>query len=91
MFEALHVLIEGRVQGVGYRYFALQAAIRNGLKGWTRNLADGRVEALAEGEREKLDAWVEELRVGPAYALVKRIHQEPRVANGRFEGFEIVG
>ncbi len=90
MIEARHLLIEGRVQGVGYRYFACQAAIRLGLKGWVRNLADGRVEGLAEGKPEDLDAWVSELRRGPAHSAVKRIDQETVAVHG-FTGFEITG
>lgn len=90
MLEARHLLIEGKVQGVGYRYFAYQAALRLGLAGWVKNLADGRVEALAEGEGEVLDAWVAELRRGPARSAVTHIGQEPTVLGG-FRGFEIAG
>lgn len=91
MLEARHLLIEGRVQGVGYRYFAYQAARRLGLQGWVKNLADGRVEALAEGKPEDLDAWVAELRRGPAHSAVGRIDQEPRPASGVFSQFAIAG
>jgi acylphosphatase len=90
MLEARHLLIEGKVQGVGYRYFAYLAALRLGLAGWVRNLADGQVEALAEGEGEILDAWVAELRRGPAHSVVTRIGQEPAALRG-FRGFEIAG
>lgn len=90
MLEARHLLIEGKVQGVGYRYFAYQAALRLGLAGWVRNLADGRVEALAEGEGDILDAWVAELRRGPARSVVTHIGQEPAALRG-FRGFEIAG
>jgi acylphosphatase len=90
MLEARHLLIEGKVQGVGYRYFAYQAASRLGLAGWVRNLADGRVEALAEGEGETLDAWVAELRRGPADSAVTHIGQESVALRG-FRSFEIAG
>ena len=57
--------ITGRVQGVGYRWFARESARRLGLAGWVRNRADGAVEVAAEGEQTDLDAFVDELRRGP--------------------------
>ncbi len=90
MLEARHFLVSGRVQGVGYRYFAYRAALRLGLLGWVRNLADGRVEALAEGSPAALDAFAEELRRGPAHSSVTRLDQQPATARG-FSGFDIAG
>ena len=63
-------LIAGRVQGVGYRYFARRAASRLGVTGWVRNVPDGQVEAEGEGNAEILAAFETELRRGPPGALV---------------------
>jgi acylphosphatase len=58
-------LISGRVQGVGFRYFAERAARESGVTGWARNLGDGRVEVHANGTPEQLDAFEARLRIGP--------------------------
>ena len=70
---ARRYLISGRVQGVGYRYFAQSAAEREGVAGWVRNLPDGRVEAVAEGEPEAVDRFAGRLRSGPRHAHVDEI------------------
>lgn len=61
-----HILIEGRVQGVGYRYFTLQNGQHLGLFGWVCNLTDGRVEVLCQGSKQNIDLLVEKLRQGPS-------------------------
>jgi acylphosphatase len=66
----VHVFISGRVQGVSFRYFAYHEALRLGLAGWVRNLADGRVEAVFEGEKAAVDAILEWCKRGPASASV---------------------
>lgn len=68
---AQRYLISGRVQGVGFRYFAERAARRVGVTGWVRNLDDGRVEVYANGTREQLDQMESSLRAGPARADVR--------------------
>ena len=69
-----HYLISGRVQGVGYRAFAHRTAERLGLKGWVRNLGDGRVEALIQGSEEQIRRLEVELKQGPSHALVERLN-----------------
>ncbi len=69
----VHLFISGLVQGVGYRAAAMQTARRLGLSGWVRNLPDGRVEAVAEGEREAVDAFVAWCRHGPPAARVEAV------------------
>jgi acylphosphatase len=64
------VLVEGFVQGVGYRDFARRAALRLGVSGWVRNRADGSVEALIEGEPAAVEAMLAEMRRGPRGAAV---------------------
>ena len=70
MRVARRYLISGRVQGVGFRYFAQDAAQREGVSGWVRNLPDGRVEALVEGEEEAVTRVERALLQGPGGARV---------------------
>lgn len=65
-----HVVVKGRVQGVGFRYTAVDEARRGGVKGYVRNLADGSVEVLVEGERAMVESLVRFLHRGPRGALV---------------------
>ena len=67
------VVVEGAVQGVGYRHFACRAAMRLGLSGWVRNRADGTVEALVSGAPDKVEAMLAELRRGPLGADVRAL------------------
>ena len=67
------VMIEGHVQGVGYRWFAQRAALRLRLSGWVRNRADGTVEALVSGPPEAVEAMLAELRRGPLGADVRSV------------------
>jgi acylphosphatase len=67
--------VSGRVQGVGYRYFAERAALRLGVHGYTRNLSDGRVEVYAIGASAQLDELREKLNRGPMMARVDRVDE----------------
>jgi acylphosphatase len=69
--NARKYVISGRVQAVGFRYFAERVATELGVTGWVRNLGDGRVEVHANGDREQLDRFEGRLRMGPAYADVR--------------------
>jgi acylphosphatase len=80
--------VAGRVQGVGFRVFVLDAAEAEGLAGWVRNTPDGDVEGVAEGEREALDRFAQRLRRGPAGARVDHVTVDEDVTGrtgGRFE------
>lgn len=68
-----HIFIEGKVQGVGFRYFTKTGAQEMGLKGWVKNLADGRVEAVFEGPKEKVMTMVEKCQKGPRAGRVESI------------------
>jgi acylphosphatase len=82
--------VSGRVQGVGYRYFAQRVAIDLGVHGWARNLEDGRVEVLALGTAVQLEDFEGELRVGPLRADVRGVVVEEAAAEGiRAGGFHI--
>lgn len=69
--QARRFWISGRVQGVGFRYFAERAAREIGVTGWARNLADGRVEVYSNGSVAQLDQFEARLRKGPPYADVR--------------------
>lgn len=80
MRVARRFVISGRVQGVGFRWFTQDAATREGVTGWVRNLPDGRVEALVEGEAEAVTRVERALRSGPRGARVEDVvvdEQEP--------------
>ena len=70
MIRVRQFLIAGRVQGVGFRFFAREAAVREGLRGFVRNLEDGRVEVQAEGDQAALERFERALHQGPAGAEI---------------------
>jgi acylphosphatase len=74
--EARLWLVRGRVQGVGYRYFAQRAASELGLTGYARNLDDGRVEVYAAGAPEKLEQMAGLLHRGPRWAEVRGVEEQ---------------
>jgi acylphosphatase len=86
---ARRYLISGRVQGVGFRFFARDAAAREGIQGWVRNREDGRVEAVGEGDREALDRFENHLRHGPPASRVSQVEVTDEGATGREVGFHI--
>jgi acylphosphatase len=86
---ARHMVVSGRVQGVGFRFFAQAAAVREGLHGWVRNLPDGRVEISAEGEAEALDRFEHRVRHGPPGARVADVEIVDVGAAGSDSGFTI--
>ncbi len=81
-------LLSGRVQGVGFRYFALQAAVRLGVVGWVRNCPDGTVEAVAQGSEEALQSFRRHLQQGPSWSKVRHI-DETSAEPGTFTAFNI--
>lgn len=85
----VHLWIRGDVQGVGFRQHTRAQASALGLTGWVRNLADGRVEVLAEGEEEGLRALVEWCQRGPAMAEVTGVEVRWEPYRGEFERFSI--
>ena len=87
--KRVHVLVTGRVQGVNFRYYTLLQANRLGVRGWVRNLHDGRVEALFEGEEAAVDDIVTWCHTGPRSARVDRVDALPETYTGEFRGFEI--
>jgi len=84
--QAQRFIVHGRVQGVGFRWFAEQAASVAGVSGWVRNRDDGTVEAVAAGSKEQLDEFAGYLRKGPRFAVVRRVEvtECPRLAASGF-------
>ena len=86
----LHLVITGRVQGVGFRWFIQRAAQRLALAGWVRNLADGRVELDAEGTPESIDALLAWCAHGPQGARVTSVDVEDQEPASEGTGFRVV-
>jgi acylphosphatase len=87
--KALHLLIDGRVQGVGYRWFTRHAGRELGLTGKVRNLPDGRVEVHAAGTPEQLAQFLDRLREGPPASRVTDISEEEMATVPGWDGFDI--
>ena len=88
--EARRWIVSGQVQGVGYRYFARQAAQALGVRGWIRNLPDGSCEVQVAGGAELLQRFQDELRRGPRGARVEDVAEERLVQVPDWQGFQIV-
>lgn len=86
----IHVYISGRVQGVGYRYSTYTQALKIGIKGWVRNIYDGRVEAIFEGEEEVVEKMLEWCKNGPPMSYVSDIELHKQPYSGEFTSFKIV-
>ncbi|HEY1306318.1 MAG TPA: acylphosphatase [Vicinamibacterales bacterium] len=89
MRVARRFLIRGRVQGVGFRYFARDVALREGVTGWVRNLPDGRVEALVEGEVEAVTRVERAFRTGPGGARIDSVFVDTEEASATCKTFTI--
>ncbi len=87
--KRVHVWISGLVQGVFFRYHTRKLAKKLGVRGWVRNLPDGRVEAVMEGEEEALKKMLEFCREGPPGAEVERVEIKWERPKGEFDDFEI--
>jgi len=84
-----HVFVSGRVQGVSFRHEMRLMAIRNNVTGWVRNLPDGRVESVFEGEKENVEVMINFCRRGPPGAVVKNVEVIWENPTGEFKGFQI--
>lgn len=85
----LHTVVEGRVQGVGFRYFVLAKAQQLNITGWVRNTPEGDVEVLGEGNREELEELLSALRKGPRSAFVTNIQEKWGTPTGEFQNFNV--
>ncbi len=85
----LRIIVRGRVQGVGYRFFTQRTALELGIKGYVRNLPDGTVEVVAEGSPGAMEKFIQELREGPPLAIVEDMEVQEIPPDEEFETFEV--
>jgi acylphosphatase len=89
MMIRAHVFVSGRVQGVCFRHYAVKWADGLGVRGWVRNCWDGRVEAVIEGEKDKVEDMVNKMRGGPSWAAVEEMEVRWEDYRGEFSNFRI--
>jgi len=85
----LHAVVRGRVQGVGFRYFVRKAAEERGLRGWVKNLPDGRVEAELEGDEDPLLEMEQLLWKGPSFSRVEDVQVTFHEEEQGYTGFSV--
>lgn len=90
MIKRYHLFISGKVQGVWYRQSMLQEAIKLEIKGWVRNLSDGRVEAIIEGDEQSLEKLISWCHIGPPSAIVERVEVIEEPVKSDFFSFKII-
>jgi len=89
MIKRLHLIISGQVQGVSFRFYAQQKAQKLNLRGFTRNLDDGGVEIVAEGEEDSLKFFLDWCRQGPPFAQIDKVEAKWSESTGEFKTFAI--
>lgn len=89
MNKRAQIIITGRVQGVFFRDYTRENAVMLGLTGWVKNLADGNVEVVVEGEEDKIDMLIELLKKGPPAARVKDVKVIWQKPDNEFDDFSI--
>lgn len=89
MRKQIHLFVSGRVQGVYFRAETKAMADRLDLSGWVRNLRDGRVETVFQGEEEAVETMIAWCGKGPVFAAVDRVEMEEEPLAGDFDGFTI--
>jgi acylphosphatase len=87
--KRVHIIVEGRVQGVFFRAFTRDEAIRLGLSGWVRNRPNGTVEAVVEGEESVVENMLQWFHQGSPHAIVEKVHLAEEPPLGDFNTFEI--
>jgi acylphosphatase len=85
----IHIWVTGHVQGVGFRSFVQQSGVLFGLTGWVRNVGYDTVEMVAEGPREGLEKFAEEVKTGPRGGRVEKAKIEWKTALGEFKNFGV--
>ena len=83
------IVVNGLVQGVGYRYFVIREAKSLGLKGFTKNLYTGEILTVVEGEKALVEEMIKKLRVGPSHASVKNCKVDWQEPKNEFTDFEV--
>lgn len=87
--KRIHAIVKGNVQGVFYREFTRREAESLGVSGFVRNLRDGTVEIVAEGEAKQLREFEKKFRKGPLMAFITDVEMKEEPATGEFDGFDI--
>ena len=87
--KRIHIFIVGRVQGVFFRQSTRVMAIKNNVTGWVKNLNDGRVEIVAEGETQNIDNLIIWCKTGPANSRVDEFELSEEISTSEFENFEV--
>jgi len=86
---ARRYFVSGKVQGVGFRYFALRSAAKHQIRGYVMNLDDGRVEAFVEGAEPAILAFKDDLAAGPPFSAVAMLEEIIEEPTGRYSTFRI--
>lgn len=89
MKKGIHLLINGMVQGVGFRYYVHRSARRHLLTGWVKNLEDGTVEVVAEGDEEELRLFIKDMEKGSRFSTVQNVKVEWESFSNQFRNFQI--
>ena len=89
MEAGAHIVVEGLVQGVGFRYFVMRHAVRLGLNGFVQNLYNGEVDIEVEGDRQKLEELLRRVKSGPRSAQVTNVRVEWRESIHHLSSFEV--
>jgi len=88
---SMHFLVKGKVQGVGFRWFSSREAKRLGLTGWVKNLPDGRVEGVAEGDSQTVIKFLESIAKGPMFSHVEGVEKTEKIVEvTSFNSFDII-
>ena len=87
--KRIHIFVTGRVQGVFFRQSTKVVAIKNNVNGWVRNLDDGRVEIVGEGEESNINSFIDWCKTGPANSRVDEFELSEENSTGEFENFEV--
>lgn len=85
----LQIVVSGKVQGVGYRYFAQMKAVQFGITGWVKNRSDGAVEMVTTGTKENLDLFIDEIRRGNPFSTVDQIEISEISTGEKYQSFTI--
>jgi len=89
MKKRIHVFYSGNVQGVGFRFTAERIAIDVGINGWVKNLGDGRVELVAEGEKKELDEFLEKVKTGALQGYISDTDIKWQNFKDEFKEFDV--
>jgi len=87
--KTYNILISGRVQGVGFRYFAVSIAEKYDVRGYVANKRNGKVEIVCQGEEEELQSFMEEVKKGPAFSVVTDTVMEEIPEEKKYNKFDI--